>query len=124
MKLMDCIVKGEMPQQKLIAVTESLYNSENPQQANQLASVWLENIEKVEQEQHRDYFDAFFVRLSPRFLRNEKHTSALKALLAKHESNDDKALLVKLLREEIAQMELIKAIEKHSIEQVARESNN
>ena len=75
----------------------------------------------MEQEQHRDYFEAFFCGLSPRHLRDEKHTAALRSLLAKHESTDDKALLVKLLKEEIAKMELIKAIEQHQSEQANKD---
>ena len=48
--------------------------------------------------------------MTPRFLRNPDHLDQLKAILARHESNDEKALMVKLLKEEIAEMELIKTI--------------
>lgn len=75
-----------------------------------IADKWLANIERVESEQHRDYFLTYFTELSPKHLKDPKHLEGLKAILARNIANDDKALLVKLLKEEIAQMELIKAI--------------
>ena len=93
-----------------MAATTSIYNRSNLVQSTKIAQQWINNIEKVEAEQHRDYFLAYFVGMTPRFLRNSSHLDQLKAILTRHESNDEKALMVKLLKEEIAEMELIKTI--------------
>lgn len=46
------------------------------------------------------------------------HFTRLWDTLENNKENDDKALLVKLLREELAQMQLVKQIEKRQIAQV------
>ena len=43
-------------------------------------------------------------------MRYPGHLDMLRSILKKHQDNDDKALLVKLLKEEIAQYELILGI--------------
>ena len=70
LKLLQPILDGSVPQQKLIALCCDFYSRTNPSQAKKLADLWLQNIEKVESSQHRDYFEAFFLGLSPRHLRD------------------------------------------------------
>ena len=70
LKLFNQVVNGELTQTKLGALLTSFYNSSDPQQCEKIANLWLENIERVEAEQHRDYFLTFFTQLSPRFMRN------------------------------------------------------
>ena len=61
-------------------------------------------MEFVEKNFHRDYFQAWFLNLCPSFLRKPEHFEKYKALLAKYKGTD-KTLFVKLLKNEIDNME-------------------
>jgi len=67
-----------------MAVLSSFYNHANKDQCRRIAQLWLESIERVEAEQHRDYFLEFFCGLSPRFLRDEAHFAKLWDMLERN----------------------------------------
>lgn len=69
----------------------------------------------MEETQHRDYFEAFFCRLAPRFLHDRNILTQLWEMLERHKDNDDKALLTKLIREELAEMHLLSEIERNIV---------
>lgn len=64
----------------MAAVTASFYNVD-AEVGSRLADKWLENIERVEAEQHRDYFELYYVKLSPKHLKSAAHLQKLKAIL-------------------------------------------
>ena len=78
MKLLNPIIEGTVPQSKLLPLVNSFYNHANPVQCKRLANLWLRNIERVESEQHRDYFEGYFLGLSPRFLKDAAITDELR----------------------------------------------
>ena len=94
-----------------MALCSNFYNPASPELSAKFAQMWLESIERVEREQHRDYFEAYFVGLSPRHLKRREIVAELRAILARHQADSEKALLVKLVREEIADMDLLIAIQ-------------
>ena len=67
-----------------MALCTNFYNHANPDLSAKLAQMWLASIERVESEQHRDYFEAFFVGLSPRHLKQPEIVAELRAILARH----------------------------------------
>ena len=66
--------------------------------------LWFKNMEYVEDNFHRDYFQVYFTMLSPAFLRRQSDVDRLNQMLAKYEASD-KTLFVKLLKEEIDSIE-------------------
>ena len=78
--------------------------------------MWLDKLVTVEETQHRDYFQAYFIGLAPRHLKDAEHLEKYKALHDRYKDNVQKAHMVKLLQEEIAHMELIISIQQKQIQ--------
>lgn len=86
------------------------YNRANESECLHFANLWLNNIEKISNTKHHDYFQKFMWNLSPAFLGREDHKERMEALLAKHANNTDKSYLCRLLKEEIHEIEQVIAL--------------
>ena len=107
-KIWDSYVSPDdkFKQQDFIASTSSFYNYSDKMQSRYFGNLWFEQIEFVENNKHRDYFDVFFTQLSPAFLGSQKDLDRMKGLLQTYQSTE-KSFFCRLLAEEIDKLELI-----------------
>ena len=95
---------GEWKQSYFESSVSFFLNTNERQDCAEYADLFFDQVEFVELNFHRDYFEAWFLNLCPSFLRKPEHFEKYKALLAKYEGTD-KTLFVKLLKDEIDNME-------------------
>jgi hypothetical protein len=59
---------------------------------------------------HFDYFKMYFLMLTPSFMGDEADAERMRGLLRKYENSAEKSFLCRCLKEEIYQIEIVRAM--------------